>query len=59
MNILLIPIILITASHIGLAIMFRRLENTNTKLRTSNVTLRQRLQILEDELRFFSKRLTK
>ena len=59
MNILLIPLIMITVSHVALAYMFRRLENTNTKLRTSNVTLRQRLQVLEEELRFFSKRLTK
>ena len=59
MNPLLIPLILITVSHIGLAFVINRLQNKNFVLRRSNINIRKRLIVLEDELRFYSQELMK
>jgi len=59
MNPLLIPMLIVAISHIGLAVVVTRLQDKNSGLRTSNVILRKRLEVLEDELRFFSGRLKK
>lgn len=59
MNSLLIPLIIVTVSHILIAYLCTKYQGQTHKLRVANIGLRRRLQELEEELRFFSQKLTK
>ena len=54
MNELLIPLLIVTISHIALMLIVTRLQNKNQQLRETNLKMRRRMHKLEDDLRFFT-----
>lgn len=59
MNELLIPLLIVTFSHVCLAMVTTRLQERNHKLRNQNIAIRRRITVLEEDLKFFTEKLSR